>query len=112
MSFFTKTKEATFEELNTSKNGLTEEEANKRLEEYGHNKLAEGKKKGMIAKFIDQFKNLMIIVLLVAAVVSVVVEPEEGLIDAIIILFVVIVNAILGVVQENKAQACLDELKK
>ena len=45
MSFFTKTKEATFEELNTSKNGLTEEEASKRLEEYGHNKLAEGKKK-------------------------------------------------------------------
>jgi Ca2+-transporting ATPase len=57
MSFFTKTKEATFEELNTSKNGLTEEEASKRLEEYGHNKLAEGKKKGMLSKFIDQFKN-------------------------------------------------------
>ena len=111
MSFFTKTKEATFEELNTSKNGLTEEEASKRLEEYGHNKLAEGKKKGMIAKFIDQFKNLMIIVLLVAAVVSVLVEPEEGLIDAIIILFVVVVNAILGVVQESKAEKSLEALK-
>jgi len=102
--YFLKTVEDTEKLLNTSAKGLTNEEAQKRIEEYGYNKLEEKKKKGIIAKFIDQFKNLMIIVLLVAAGISVITDPEEGLVDACIILFVVVINAILGVVQENKAE--------
>ena len=94
--FFTMSIDDTAKALNSSKTGLTNEEANKRLEEYGYNKLEEKKKKGVIAKFIDQFKDLMIIVLLFAAGISAFVANEW--IDAGIILAVVVVNAILGVI--------------
>ena len=107
--FFTMSIDDTIKTLNSSKTGLTNEEATKRLEEYGHNKLEEKKKKGVIAKFIDQFKDLMIIVLLFAAGISAFVANEW--IDAGIILAVVVVNAILGVVQENKAEKSLEALK-
>lgn len=95
--------------LHSSRDGLSSKEAERRLREFGRNKLAEGKKKGILAKFFDQFKNLMIIVLLVAAAISGIVAHEW--IDAGIILFVVIVNAILGVMQESKAEKSLEALK-
>lgn len=68
--YFTMSADDVISSLGSSRKGLTNEEAEKRLQEYGHNKLEEKKKKSIVAKFIDQFKNLMIIVLLVAAVIS------------------------------------------
>jgi len=114
--YFTMSADDVIASLGSSRKGLTNEEAKKRLEEYGHNKLEEKKKKSIIAKFIDQFKNLMIIVLLIAAVISAVAplfagEGKVDIVDTVIILFVVIVNAILGVVQENKAEKSLEALK-
>jgi len=108
-NFFNMASSDVLASLNSSKTGLTDEEASRRLSEHGYNRLEEKKKKGIVAKFIDQFKNLMIIVLLVAAVISATVANEW--IDALIILFVVVVNAILGVVQENKAEKSLEALK-
>ncbi len=107
--FFTMSVDETLKSLNSSKKGLSDEEVQKRIEEYGHNKLEEKKKQSLLSKFIDQFKDLMIIVLLVAAAISVFIAKEW--VDAIIILFVVVVNAILGVIQENKAEKSLEALK-
>jgi len=105
--------EETLKKIGSSKKGITEDEAKVRLEKNGPNKLKEGKKKTMIGRFIDQFKNIMIIILLIAAVVSGVVAKMEGesLTDAIIILIVVLLNAIMGVVQESKAEKAIDSLK-
>lgn len=77
--------------------GLSEAEVKKRQEEYGFNELETEEKTTLLQKFIEQFKDFMIIVLLVAAAVSVVAEGMEGLTDAFIILLVVILNAIMGV---------------
>ena len=107
--FFTMSVDETLKSLNSSKNGLTDEEAKKRIGDYGYNKLEEKKKQSLLSKFIDQFKDLMIIVLLAAAAVSAFIANE--IIDAVIILFVVVVNAILGVIQENKAEKSLEALK-
>ena len=107
--FFTMSVDETLKSLNSSKKGLSDEEAKKRIEEYGYNKLEEKKKQSLLSKFIDQFKDLMIIVLLVAAAISVFIANE--IVDAVIILFVVVVNAILGVIQENKAEKSLEALK-
>lgn len=96
--------------LQTDFNGLTDHEASARLEKYGRNELDEGKKKSLFIKFLEQFKNIMVIILLIAAVVSAVVGHE--LADAIIILIVVILNAVLGVIQESKAEKALSALKK
>ena len=106
--------EETFEKLGTSLNGLTEKEAKKRLEENGFNKLQEGKKKTFFSRFVDQMKNVMIIILLIAAIVSLVVAKveNESYTDSIVIFAVVIVNAILGVVQESRADKAIESLKK
>ncbi|MDK6228553.1 cation-transporting P-type ATPase, partial [Klebsiella variicola] len=84
--------------------------AKERLEKDGFNALATEKGKSMLARFIDQFKDFMIIVLLIAALVSGVVAGEWT--DAGIILFVVLMNAILGVVQEARSEAAIEALKK
>ena len=100
------------QELNTNiLTGLTEEEAQKRLNEYGPNALKEAKKTPLIVKFFSQFKDFMVIILLIAAVVSVVINPEDW-IESIIILVVVLINAILGTWQESKAEKSLEALKK
>lgn len=103
-----------YEKLKTNKNGLDETEAENRGVEFGPNKLVEAKKKTIVGRFIDQLKNVMIIVLLVAAAVSFVVAKLEGdrITDAIVIFAVVIMNAILGVAQESKAEKAIDSLKK
>ena len=100
------------QELNTNiLTGLTEEEAQKRLNEYGPNALKEAKKTPLIVKFLSQFKDFMVIILLIAAVISVVINPEDW-IESIIILVVVLINAILGTWQESKAEKSLEALKK
>ena len=95
-------------------NGLSEEQFLDRLNEYGYNELKEKKKSSLFAKFMNQFKDFMIIVLLIAAIVSGVIGymQNEGFTDAIIILVIVILNAIIGVVQEVKAETSLEALKK
>ena len=101
--------------LKTNKeNGLSKEEVEKRKKEYGLNELEQKKKKTLIQKFLEQFKDFMIIVLIIAAIVSGVVgvAEGEGITDTIIILIVVVLNAIIGVVQENKAEKSLEALQK
>jgi len=94
--------------------GLTSEGVLKRREKYGENKLQEKKKKNIFQKFLEQFKDFSIIVLIIAAIVSGVVgvAEGEGITDTIIILIVVIVNAIIGVAQESKAEKSLEALQK
>jgi Ca2+-transporting ATPase len=100
--------EAVLEELGSLKDGLTPQEVQKRTAEYGKNVLATKGKTTLIQKFIAQFKDLMIIVLMIAALVSVFIG--EG-VDAAIIMLVVILNAIFGVFQESKAEEAIDALK-
>ena len=105
--------EDVFKEVQSSPSGLSSKEAASRLEKYGANTLQEGKKKSLLEKFVDQFKDFMILVLLVAAVVSMFAhqgEPDPT--DAIIILAVVLLNAVLGVFQESKAEEAIEALKK
>lgn len=100
------------EEFNTNlEGGLTAEEAKKRLDEYGLNALKEKKKTPLIVRFLEQFKDFMVIILLIAAIVSVVINPEDW-VESLIILIVVIINAILGTWQESKAEKSLEALKK
>ena len=128
--------------LNTdAKNGLSQEEANKRLNEYGKNKLEEGKKEPFIVKLLNQFKEPMVIVLLLAALISLIIFIINGIInlnsgiegtsfirgfnkatnkftsndeyiDAIVIVAIVIINAFIGAIQEQKAEQSLEALKK
>lgn len=94
--------------------GLSEEECKARLEKYGQNKLKEKKQKGLFIKFLEQFKDVMIIILLIAAVISFVVaiieKDANEFIEPVLILLIVILNAILGVFQENKAEKALKAL--
>ena len=98
----------------SSREGLSSAEAEKRLAENGKNKLAEGKKDSLIKRFFAQMADPMIIILIAAALISGVtaVYEGEGFADVIIIMFVVIVNAILGVYQENKAEKALEALQQ
>ena len=114
MKWFNQTTEEIIQELNTTSEGLTSSEAAARIEANGKNKLAEAKKVSIIARFFKQFANLMIIVLLAAAAVSAVISiiEHESFVDVFVILFVVIVNAILGTIQEAKAEKAIDALKE
>ena len=104
------------EELSSSiSTGLTGQEVKLRQEKYGENKLKEGKKKSLFARLLEQFKDVMIIILLLAAVVSFVIacveqNPSEFF-EPVLILLIVLINAIMGVVQESKAEKALDALK-
>lgn len=92
--------------------GLSQVEAEKRLEQYGKNELEAEEKTTLFQKFLEQFKDFMIIVLIVAAGVSIIAEGMHGLTDAIIILLVVVLNAIMGVFQEAKAEEAIDALRE
>lgn len=94
--------------------GLGVEEVKRRQEKYGLNQLKAAKKKTLLQRFVDQFKDFSIIVLIIAAIVSgaVGIAEGEGITDTIIILIVVIVNAIIGVTQESKAEKSLEALQK
>lgn len=100
--------------------GLSEEEAGKRLAKYGQNKLQEARKAPFIVKFLRQFTEPLVIVLLLAAIISLVIffvnkglgKPSDEWIDAIVILAIVIINALIGAIQEQKAEQSLEALKK
>ncbi len=94
--------------------GLTAAEAKERLEKNGKNKLVEGKKDGLIKRFLSQLTDPMIIILLVAAAISGAtnIYAGESIADVFIILFVVIINAVLGVYQENKAEKAIEALQE
>jgi len=114
-NWFNKSVEKVLEDLNTNADkGISVEEAKLRQEKYGLNELKAKKKKSLLQKFLEQFKDFMIVVLIVSAIVSgiVGVMEGEGLTDTIIILIVVIVNAIIGVAQESKAEKSLEALQK
>ena len=113
--WFNKTVKEIEEYLQTNmENGLSNTEVKKRQEESGFNELKQTKKKSVFVKFLEQFKDFMIIVLIIAAIVSgiVGVAQGEGITDTIIILIVVIANAIIGVAQEAKAEKSLEALQK
>ena len=111
LPYHIQTGDEVLKEVDSSKEGLTSSQAQSRLEAYGKNELEEGENRGLLAKFIDQFKDLMIIILLVAAALSVITEGMHGLTDALIILAVVILNAAFGVYQEGQAEAAIEALK-
>lgn len=107
-------KEEVLGAVSTTEAGLTSAEAAKRLEENGRNKLAEGKKESLIHKFFMQMTDPMTIILIVAAVVSAITSAysNEFPSDVIIIMAVVIINAVLGVYQESKAEQAIEALQK
>ena len=114
-NWYNKSREEVFQEFGISEDiGLNDEQVLKNREKYGSNELQAQKKKSLFVKFLEQFKDFMIIVLILAAVVSGIVGYiEEGKItDSIIILVVVIINAIIGVAQEAKAEKSLEALQK
>ena len=113
-NYYNKKVEELYKELDTNINGLTEEEANKRLEEYGENKLAERKKKSNLIIFLNQFNDLMIILLIFASVFSAVISyiQKESYADSVIILIIVVINATLSFIEEKKADKAIEELNK
>ncbi len=119
MKFYCEDKETVLRELNASSDGLTSAEAEKRLAENGKNKLVEAKKESMIVRFFKQLAEPMTIILLVAAAISAGVEIYNGVAsghwefpaDVVIILAVVLINAILGVLQESKAEKAIEALQ-
>ena len=95
--------------------GLTNEEIEKRFKEYGENKLEDKPKESLIVKFFKQFNDFMIIILIIASVISAVIERVQGsndYLDSIIIVAIVVFNAIMGIIQEAKAEKSLEALKK
>ena len=114
-NWFNKETNEVEKELKTNlQQGLTQDEVEEKRKEFGYNELKAKKKKSLFVKFLEQFKDFMIIVLIIAAIVSGIVGymEGEGITDSIIILIVVIVNAIIGVVQESKAEKSLEALQK
>ncbi len=116
MTYHTKTAEEIIKYLNSDeKNGLSSSQISSLQAQYGENKLKEKKKKGLLARFLDQFKDVMIIILLIAAVISFGIAAYENnpkeYFEPLLILIIVIVNAIIGVLQENKAEKALDALQ-
>ena len=114
MKYYLESSSEVFGEVKSTENGLTSEQARRRSAETGKNKLAEGKKTPLILRFLSQFADPMIIILIAAAVILAItsVLQKEFPSDVIIIMFVVIVNAILGVYQESKAEKAIEALQK
>ncbi|MDY6016205.1 MAG: cation-translocating P-type ATPase [Oscillospiraceae bacterium] len=120
MKFYLEQVETVFSHVKSSENGLTTAEAEKRLSENGKNKLDEGKKKSMLKRFLEQLSDPMIIILIVAAVISAFTEYFEASAagssyfptDTVIIAIVVLINAVLGVLQESKAEAAIEALQE
>lgn len=116
MTFHNRSAEEVLKELSAdAKKGLSSEVLSKLQAEFGPNKLKEKKKKTMLQRFFDQFKDVMILILIVAAVISFVIACVEGnpkeFFEPALILLIVILNAVMGVLQESKAEKALDALK-
>ena len=120
MNFYNQSKEQVISSLATGENGLSSSEAQSRLEKNGKNKLAEGKKESMLHRFLSQLAEPMTIILIVAAAISAGVEVYNAVAnghsgfpsDVVIILAVVLINAILGVFQESKAEKAIEALQE
>lgn len=114
MNFYNLSKEKVLKILESTESGLTSDEINLRLQKNGKNKLVESKKETKLTKFLNEFKDLMIIVLILSAIISFILSivNKEPATDSIIILAIVILNAILGFIQELKADKAIDSLKK
>lgn len=112
--FYNESKEAALQAVKSSSQGLTQAEARARLERNGKNQLAQGKKDSLLKRFFLQMADPMILILLAAAAISgaLAVYENESFTDVIIILFVVVVNAVLGVYQENKAEKAIEALQE
>ena len=104
------------DKFNTSQNGLTIEQVSRNRDRYGINAIAEKKRKSLLIRFLAQFKNIMVLILLVSAIISISIaimhRQTSELFEGLVILFIVIVNSIVGVVQEDKAEACIAELRR
>jgi Ca2+-transporting ATPase len=110
LNWYKKSFQGISKELGTNaERGLTHEEADKRLEKYGPNELNKRKKESIISKLIHQLKDFMVMILIAASIVSGIVGEIS---DAIVIIAIVIVNAVLGVIQEGKAEQALAALQK
>lgn len=108
--WYKKSKNEILQELDVDeKNGLSSTEALRRLEKYGKNKLETKKKKTLFKQFLSQLKDVMIYILIIAAIISAFLGEIS---DALIILLVIIINAVIGVIQESKAEKALDALKE
>lgn len=112
MEFKKSVNEVLKEQNVNSKVGLSDSEVNVRLQKYGENKLDEVKKKTLLQRFIYQLKDVMIYVLLIASIINVIAHGIDGLTEAAIILMVVLINAVVGVVQESRAEKTLEALKE
>ncbi len=114
MKFYSLSVDEVLKLLKSNKNGLSNEVALERLRKDGKNKILDVKKKSKLSKFIDEFNNLMIIILILSAIVSFILSfiNNEPFTDSIIILAIVILNAVLGFIQELKADKAIESLKK
>ena len=110
---YQRTQDDILTELESSASGLSEEQAEERLERYGENKLAEAKKTTVLQRFFQQLKDPMLLILLAAAAVSAVTNALSGesFTEVFIILVVVLLNVVLGVIQESKAEAAIEALQ-
>lgn len=116
MEYFSETSEDVLNELNVNKNGLSSGQVLERFDKNNQNKLADGKKKSIVSKFFAQFADIMVIILLIASIISIGLalyqKTYSDLFEGGIILFIVLLNATMGVIQENKAENALESLKK
>lgn len=114
MKAYLESVDSIYKDLQSSEQGLSSEEASKRFEKYGPNKLKEAKKEPLWKKFLKELSDPMIIMLIAAAVVSGITSAYAGesMADVVIIMIVVVINAVLGVYQENKAEKAIDALEK
>lgn len=114
MNYYSNEKEEVLIAVNSNENGLTSAESQTRLETNGKNKLEEGKKETLLKRFLNQLKDPMIIILIAAAAISglTAMYSHEGFADVIIIMIVVIINAVLGVYQESKAEKAIEALQE
>jgi Ca2+-transporting ATPase len=106
--FFSKTYEETLKEFNVSKSGLTEKQAKENLDKYGYNELTQKKRATVWEVFFSQFKDLLVIILIIAALISMATGDAES---TLVIIAVITLNAVLGTVQHFKAEQSLDSLK-
>ena len=114
MKYYLENKERVFKEVGSSENGLSAKEAASRLQQNGKNKLADAKRDSLLKRFINQLVDPMTIILIVAAIISGITASyaNESFADVFIIMIVVIINAVLGVYQESKAEKAIEALQK
>ncbi len=115
MAFYNKEIKQIFKELETSESGLNDKVVKEKTAKYGENKLKKGKKIGFFRKLLNEFKNIMIIILIISATISIVTaitqSDNESLFEGILIFVIVLINAIVGVIQQQKAEDALSALQ-